>query len=276
MTKHSFKEIITFGEALVKTQDLDPLYVGLVGADLPKDQLYRWLLCYFCFYNVGVASYMSELEGSAYWRRMLDAAANDSAPISRLPPVGERWPRAAERRHFRGQKCVDAVTWFSKRSPEFWVGLLTELGSLVTLKGVMAVVQEWPMCGPWIAFKAADLLERVVGVRIEFPEDITLLYKEPRAALDLLEGDPVQTNRKLIKHFGQYLAPPCYDRPCGVAETESILCKTKSSWGGHYYIGKDIHEQRHALKGWGVTADQILKFYPTEVTRKDDKRGLLF
>jgi hypothetical protein len=35
--------------------------------------------------------------------------------------------------------------------------------------------------------------------------------------------------------------------------------------GGHYHVGKDIHEQRAALAGWGETATRILAAYPPEV-----------
>src|ERR1700682_5543491 len=116
--------VLEFGDALIRTRDLDPLYCGLVGADLPRDQLARYLLSYLCFYHVGSSAWISEGEGDEFWARMKIAARNDIGPRNfweeGLPQL-DRWPRAAERRHFRGQKCVDAVEWLSKRAPEWWV-----------------------------------------------------------------------------------------------------------------------------------------------------------
>jgi hypothetical protein len=44
---------------------------------------------------------------------MLTAAQNDEPS-----PLGGRWPRASERRHFRGAKCVKAVEWLRNKYPE--------------------------------------------------------------------------------------------------------------------------------------------------------------
>jgi hypothetical protein len=279
-------DVRTFGDLLITTRDLDPAYVGLWGANLPRPQLARWLLAYWCFYHVGVASWMSEREGWKFWEVMEVAARNESGP-----PVGDlqRWPRAAERRHFRGQKCVDAVTWFAagrgKNNPEGYVLQFTQSGPW-TEKQIMKEVQTWPMFGPWIAFKAADMLERVVGVQVKFDSNLGLMYDEPRAALDILvelkpffgadennisTGVPTEGwNREkwynaLMLHFHAKKAPPVNDRVCGPQELETVLCKWKSYMGGHYHLGKDIREHRAALAGWGSTASLMLHHMPEEV-----------
>ena len=104
--------ITEFGEALLHTQDLDPVYVMLHGARMDRAQLERWCVAYWCFYHAGAASYLSALEGEEFWVMMLRAAANTTSP-----PVkpGERWPRASERRYFRGPKCIKAVEWMANR-----------------------------------------------------------------------------------------------------------------------------------------------------------------
>lgn len=261
-------DIQEFGDALLRTQDLDPVYVGLVGAKLSRPQMARWLLAYWCFYHVGVASWLSAWEDQDYWYWMLIAARNNSSPRD-VQLRFDRWPRAAERRHFRGVVCVRAVEWLSQFRPEELVMGLAASG-LRTEKELMAVVKVWPLFGPWIAFKAADMMERVWGLPLKFDQDLALLYAEPRAALDMLASSSGKSAatvyHKLLTYFGPRLAPPG-GRKCGPQEVETILCKWKSQMGGHYHVGKDIHEQRMALQGWGRTAQLVLDAYPQDVYR---------
>lgn len=293
--------VTEFGDLLIRTQDLDPAYVGLVGAGLGRDQLCRWLLAYWCFYHVGAACWLSEFKGKEYWELMLEAAENTKGPNLRKMP-GERWPRAAERRHFRGQKCVDAVLWFwagHAKDPEHYVLQFiapNDNGSerQWTEKVIMSRVQEWPMFGPWIAFKAADMLERCAGVPVKFDANLGLMYEEPRAALNLLaQKNMTETHQEITQsstqgnssfstsvdrkmtaeewynllsmYFRAQLAPPALDRVCGPQELETVLCKWKSYMGGHYHVGKDIHDHRGALAGWGSTATSMLAKMPREV-----------
>lgn len=265
-----------FGDALITTLDLDPVYVGLVGARLPEPQMCRWLLAYWCFYHVGAASWLSELDGDNFWWNMRNAAENKIAPrtISDQLPT-DRWPRASERRHFRGDKCVQAVEWLRDAgAPEDPVRFLAAAS---TDKQVMSIVQGWPMFGPWIAFKAADMMERVYGTPIKFDPNLGLMYEEPRKALRLLIDLPgsrynteADAYAQLLTYFGRLRAPPIPEgtngtRVCGPQEVETVLCKWKSHLGGHYHVGKDIAEQRAALAGWGETAQRVLSAYPKEV-----------
>ena len=147
----------------------------------------------------------------------------------------------------------------------------------VTDKMVMGRVKHWPLFGNWIAFKVADLLERCAGVAVVFDPDLGLMYEEPAAGLRMLStsffspgGESWSTNRwygYLLTHFAQVKAPPALDRPCGPQEVETVLCKWKSHVAGRYWVGKDIHEVRHGLHGWGATADRLLAACPEEVAR---------
>jgi hypothetical protein len=82
---------------------------------------------------------------------------------------------------------------------------------------------------------------------------------------------PTQTLAELERHFQQFLAPPTNDRPCGVQEIETILCKFKASLNFSYWIGRDIHEVRKALTGWGPTATKMLAAMPPEVSPEDNR-----
>jgi hypothetical protein len=268
---HTLDEIKEFGAELIETQDLDPVYSALWKAALPPDQLRRLLLSYLSFYHLGSAAWLSEHEGENYWRQMLTAARNDTRS-----PLGDRWPRASERRHFRGAKCVKAVEWLRDRygEPE---APIRSLLSCETEKDVIERVGEWPMFGPWAGFKAADLLDRAYGHPLKFDPNIGLLYEEPRASLETLAAELGDSQRviydNLLRHFSTRKAPPRYDRPCGAAEIETVLCKFASMRGGHYKVGKDIREVRHALRGWGPTAERLYKACPAEVASPEYIRG---
>jgi hypothetical protein len=254
--------ITAFGDALIETQDLDPVYVAIYRADLPGLQLCRLLLAYWCFYHLGVAAWLSEHRGSDYYTRMMEAATNITPS-----PVGGRWPRMAERRHFRGAKCIQAVAYLAERSPYDRVWGLT---AFTTEEEIMREVRKWPMFGPWIAFKAADMLERCTTARVRFRPNIGLIYDEPRSALEIFAAQhatrsPSESYNFLLGYFSTRKAPPKLDRRCGPQEVETILCKWKSHVSGHYEVGKDIHETREALAGWGETAERMLEGCPTEV-----------
>lgn len=259
--------ITEFGEALLRTQDLDPVYVMLHGARMDRAQLERWCVAYWCFYHAGAASYLSALEGEEFWVMMLRAAANTTSP-----PVkpGERWPRASERRYFRGPNCIKAVEWMANRwdEPEglvdHLVGMSQPIGQPRTEKSVMEAVQELPLFGPWIGFKVADMFERVLGVPVQFSPDIGLIYKSPREGLenyykevDGRHGTIEDHYAYLMSYFAQYSAPPDLKRSCNVQECETILCKHHSHVNGHYPVGKDIREVGHALEGWGDVAHHL-------------------
>ena len=258
--------IFKFGDRLIATGDLDPVYIAIVGAQLDTPQLARVLIAYWCFYHLGAAAWLSE-QGKDFWDAMTVAAENtEPAPRPAPPSVTQRWPRSSERRHFRGPKCVAAVRALSRSAPEDLIGGLARRR---TAGDVINAVMKWPMFGPWIGFKAADMLDRCAGVAIRFPDDTCLMYAEPAAAITMLAQSEGQTREHIYaglrSYFAKRKAPPKGDRRCGVQEVETICCKWKSMRGGHYHIGKDITEVRHALLGWGDTAQRMRTHMPTEV-----------
>src|ERR1700750_3037416 len=97
-------DIAEFGHHLFETGDLDPIYVALNRLNWSQPKLDRWLVAYWCFYHAGFACYAAEHKGIAYWQVLAKAAENEPTC-----PVGVRWPRGTERRHFRGQLALEAV-----------------------------------------------------------------------------------------------------------------------------------------------------------------------
>ena len=148
-------------------------------------------------------------------------------------------------------------------------------------------VQQAVGFGPWIAFKVADMMERVLGCPISFDETEVMMYSEPKKAAWMLWNErmapkyPPNTKFKedavlksvvenLTIHFSKFnlhLAPPRYERPVNIQEIETILCKWKSHKNGHYPLNNDIHEIRDGLGQWvgrSRVARILLKNMPEE------------
>jgi hypothetical protein len=253
-------DIYTFGERLVFSKDLDPVYVILWEGtpELEGVDLCRWLLAYWAFYHVGTASYITQcaLNGgkgspdSRYWDAMLRAAGSKD------------WPRGSERRHYRGQQAERSVEWLADQGVEYLFRTITHFpdGYSPELADVMNLVQCWRGFGQWIAFKVADMLERLDLVPVVFTEeDLGKFSDGPRQGAELLwkvEGEPHSgagdrvlpwAVGRLRKKLGHIPAPPRYERGLDVQEYETILCKWSSHMKGHYPLGNDIHEIKKGL-----------------------------
>lgn len=277
MKKYEILDIEEFGRRLIMTNDLDPLYVALYKskAEIGRRTLCNWLLAYWCFYHAGVASYMSELDGEGYWKTMMVAARNETGG----------WPRGKERRHFRAVNAINSIEYFMAqgKSPS----AIIDDWYARTLKELSKKVQQAVGFGPWIAFKVADMMERVLGCPISFDETEVMMYSEPKKAAWMLWNErmapkyPPNTKFKedavlksvvenLTIHFSKlnsHLAPPRYERPVNIQEIETILCKWKSHKNGHYPLNNDIHEIRDGLGQWvgqSRVARILLKNMPEE------------
>jgi hypothetical protein len=239
----------------------------------------RWLVAYWCFYHAGAASFLSEYEGYAFWQ-MMEVAARNVQPT----PTGERWPRGHERRHFRAKIAIEAVQALAARypsNPEQMVRDITyrstEDGNIFA--GALGVpsdlmfdlvskrVQTYKAFGPWIGFKIADMVDRVLGIPVTFDNAAVFMFKDPeKAAMMLWEQRyghqyPAGTKPKrevilngvtdyLIKTFSDLKAPPFDDRPINIQEVETVLCKWKSHMNGHYPLYNDIDEIQTGLEPW--------------------------
>jgi hypothetical protein len=274
--------LIDFGKALIETGDIDPVYTmlwegmncglfgdthtmyhrrGLASCTLP---LQKWLLAYWCFYHVGTASLIASINEGVdrsdtvcYWTAMNNAAQS------------KEYPRCPERRHFRGQNAIDSVTHLQRAGlTKLFTGLIppwsVEPGvKPSTLGSVMEEVRTWVGFGPWIAFKVADMLERLALRRISFLNADTFLFDSPREGAELahmtyrskqLPRSPKKRWRVyrwavgyIVNGLKDYNAPPRGERDIGPQEAETILCKWSSHMKGHYEVGEDILAVRRGL-----------------------------
>lgn len=261
--------VVEFGRRLIESGDLDPVYIALAGCALPRPQLSRWLLAYWSFYHPGVASALSERQGASFWAGMVEA------------DVG-RWPRGRERRHFRGANSAKAIAWMASTflRPESAIEFLTAAPyrpgrpRSLPFAELSARIQAWPAFGPWIAFKAGDMIERLGVADVRFDGADVALYDEPAAGARLaapelgVEPRLAAVCMELAAALSPLLAPPRYDRPVGLQEVETVLCKWKAHRAGRYPVGLDTRELLHALETsgrWGETADRFRAALPGEV-----------
>jgi len=270
-----------FGRQLLETNDLDPVYVALhklLSQDIwTLDQIKRWLVAYWCFYNCGFASYISEFERDQYWNEMFVAAENEVEC-----PAGCRYPRGAERRRFRGKNATDAVTMLNLNynRPEDMVDFIIGENHLETqcFKAICDRVKQHRGFGPWIGFKVADMIDRILGISVDFDQAAIFMFKDPVKAVIMLwrqatgygkEARPKdlpatigQVVATLTDEFKEFKAPPLYDRPVGLQEVETVLCKWKSHMNGHYPLLKDTIEINEGLAPWaGFTSTREFREY---------------
>lgn len=241
--------VLEFGRGLLCTLDLDPVYVVLAHAGLEEARLRRLLLAYWCFYHLGVASEISTHQGKEFWEQM------------RFGDL--RWPRGRERRHWRGKQSKRSLDWLEENFPQPEDASLAL--ELPTFTDVTLELKRWVGFGPWIAFKSADMLERLGLASISFDIDNLQFYSHPVEGAHMVVERYYMTGfskeealpavvRWLLKSFNEWQAPPRFERQFGIQEAETVLCKWASHMKGHYPLGNDVAEVTHALHGWETGA----------------------
>jgi hypothetical protein len=257
--------VAVFGRALFDSQDLDPVYVALLNSNLADKHLARWLMAYWCYYNCGVASWLSEREGEDYWRALMLAAENKTAT-----PFNARWPRGSERRHFRGAAAVKSVAALRHRygsAPEDMVAFL--LDGPLDVRSVIARAQSHFMFGSWIAFKIADMID-ALGKRVEQNDLTAFLYDTPRKSivenwrggrLPFNTSDEATALREAMFWLAGALEDCCVPHKPGQPpdwfSIETVWCKHHSHVTGHYPPNNDIIEIRHGLEPWAKVSSPI-------------------
>lgn len=236
-----------FGSRLLETNDLDPVYVCLWNAELEENLLKKWLLAYWCYYDMGTVSVICSKPN--YWGMMKMAASTKHF-----------YKRGTERRHFRGKNSKESVAYLES------VGVSQLFAPLIrqtTCEGVIREVTRWRGFGPWIGFKVSDMLECLGLAVINFDIDNVFLFEAPQKGAytlrDATVGDASKLSRKFLGSWASTivieklsekfpLAPPRYSRKFGIQEAETVLCKWKSYLNGHYKIGMDIHHCKKSLE----------------------------
>jgi hypothetical protein len=274
-------EIEEFGKILLGSNDLDPVYVALYectdSGGLDTDHLSRILLAYILCYHVGASCWISERKGEEFWDAIETSARNVEES-----PVGGRWPRSHERRHWRGQFAIDVVDSLKLRygeKPENFILYLIAKGEEpgpITFSEFARRVKHHHGFGDWAAFKLADLVDRLGIAPVDFSYNDVVIYKDPVEAAKMLfcQRHAMQYKSSiqvkpaviqeifdyLINYFREYSAPPIYERSVGLQEVETILCKWKSHRNGRYPLYNDIREIQEGLVNWSKISETAKLF----------------
>lgn len=261
------------GGFLLETQDLDPIYTALHRLQMDPITLKRWCLAYWTFYDSGTACLLSEQERTDdFWNLFLTAALNQDPT-----PYGGRWPRGHERRHMRGGlafDCYQGLKYQYRDEPQRFVDYC--FSGPNHCRDIMKRVAQHKQFGPWIGFKISDMGERCLDFAVDFSSAEVFMFKDPtKAALMLWRlktGHPEFAKPKdqakvledvvgyLIHRFREQKAPPKFDRPFGLQEAETVLCKWKAHLNGHYPLNYDIDSIREGLSHWAPHSESAKRF----------------
>jgi len=253
--------IVPFGRELIVSGDLDPVYNAIVNSGWDMETRCRWMVAYWCFYHSGFACYAAERKGAHFWSLLAVAAENEQQS-----PLYGRWPRGSERRHFRGKAGIAAIDHLSGlyKDPVDMVRFCAGPEKRkVMFEHVNKRAKTHRGFGDWMGFKIADMIDRCTPVEVDFDVAHLFMFKDPEKAATMVwtlnhPGEELVPRKQrltevvehLVKEFSDLDAPPNGDRPVGIPEVETVLCKWKSHMNGHYPLYHDTREIRKQVLEW--------------------------
>lgn len=256
-------------QKLIKTEELDPVYVLMSRAQIPMEMKGRFFTALWMFYDETTALELSVFEGPDFWRQALKKY--------------ETARRATERRHFRGTgglRCLESMQKFvgSERPENFTHNLFAP-----TYMGVKQKVEKylWGF-GDYFVWKIADVQDRVFGFACDFDEAYSYLPKLAKKGFLLIEqqaeeevgasfGSLEEVARDCVKYAQQsgLMAPPSYDRLVTIQEIETVACSWRKINSGSDEF-KDIPLLRKAiLRSKHPLTTQLLAALPVRMTASD-------
>lgn len=147
------------------------------------------------------------------------------------------------------------------------------------VRAVIDRAMEHRLFGPWIAFKVADMVDAVWGVRVVQDDASTFLYDTPRKSIlenfanGVIPAKPGPSEQSTLIRgmvwlqgmLGDCRIPHRRKEAPDWFSLETVWCKHLSHMHGFYPPGKDIREIRHGLEPWikhSETARRFLKNMP--------------
>lgn len=234
---------LNFMQAIVETGDIDPTYYAFRGirSDIGDDRTKRMLVGMLMFYDIGVASQLSEIaDVEEFWKT-----------VHAIYPTCRR---GSERRHFRGNNGLKSIASIQKyESPvAFWDAMYdaSYLGIKENFKNVSGF-------GDYFIWKYADYCDRVFDDNVNMTGAIKYLPKEPREGsiivareMGLAKEDDFEATIEYCldacRNIG-LMAPPAFNRKVGLLEIETCFCMYKHAVTGNDYVGHDIIDKHNTL-----------------------------
>lgn len=259
-----------FGRELITSGDLDPVYNAITGAGWDMETRCRWMVAYWCFYHSGFACYAAQFKGAHFWDALRVAAENTTPN-----PYNERWPRGSERRHFRADAATRAIEELSKQYAHAadMVSFCAGPEPHTTFAAINKRAKTHRGFGAWMGFKIADMIDRCTPVEVDFELGHLFMFKDPEKAATMQwtlthPGEELAPRQQrltevvtaLIAEFSDLKAPPNGDRPVGIPEVETVLCKWKSHMNGHYPLYHDTREIRKQVTDWASMSPLATSF----------------
>lgn len=245
--------------------DNDPVYFAVVRArdEWGHEWATRFCLGMLTYYHMGTAVQAADLEGKEFWDFL------DSKFLTA--------PRGAARRHFRGMNGINGFLSMKAFAPdpnEFFNKMGTSYHSVKS-----ACKLGLKQMGPYFWLKIADYMDRCLGIPITDWRGLGLnLSTVPADACKVLypflkveEGFQKACERLYALEMN---APPCYDRPIGPPEVETVLCDWLHARQGTNWLGADLIVKRQALEGFGDKAKLMAEWLPKKVDKTTFKLEL--
>jgi hypothetical protein len=247
-----------FAKVDVYTGDIDPTYWAIHRARsvFGHGWATRFAVAMLCYYHTGTAAQAADYEGDDFW-----SFINDQYKTA---------PRAAERRHWRGQQGINSLNsmyQFSPNPDEFFQKIADKSEGYYW--GVKKVCENHLKgFGAYFVLKICDYMDRCLDLPINQKYaglDVNLPTLPAQAASLLCPGEPIPRAFLIacarVQELG-LLAPPLFDRPVGPAEVETILCDWKRAKYGNHVVGDDVADKRESLVGYGPHAERMIELFP--------------
>lgn len=269
MYNHTLPRWLNYLSALVTSNDLDPVYVGVNSAisngDLSAEQSRIFLTMMSLFYSIEESCKVVHLgiQSNDLW----DYAIDNYATLK----------RGTERRYFRGDqgmKCLDYLKANYKGANEFV--LENYAPDYETLSSNLNKI---PAFGPYHIWKWLDFYERVLNmpVKHEWKHILKVMPSEPikgarMVSEELWPTEPFSLER-VVRHMIEesivygVKAPPNKDRHINIQEVETALCGIYHIYKGVDWVGKDVNEKYDAVAEVGDAGLFLLKNMPPKVSR---------
>jgi hypothetical protein len=240
--------------------DSDPVYWALYRSMTHSEFGWEWTtrfaVAMLAYYHMGTALKAADQKNNEFW------------PF--LKAIYPAAPRGSERRHFRGEKGLQALERMEAHSPNP-IQFFSRLPS--TYKDIKEYcAYNLTEFGPYFVLKTVDYMDRCMRNQVGGMDALAdNLPNEPAKAIKLIYPglSVAQGFRRMcgrVSLLGLRAAPD-FGRPVGPAEVETSLCGWKTTKYKGNWFGADIASKREELSSCGARGQLLASLLPPPVKR---------